>query len=667
MSGIIQTFFSSFSATASGPSDSFFNRVTLLLPGTGTNGQTNNQFLDSSANNFTITRNGNTTQGTFTPYDPGYSVFFDGTDDAVTFSDTAAYNVSNGNFTIECWIYNGTTGSQQAIISQNNSTGTANTHSVGLEKTSANKLSGWLYGTSFNTVTSTADLPLNQWVHVAFVRDGALVTLYINGTQDGQINVGTLTVNDSANNWAIGRRGEQLTNYFSGYISNLRFNVGEAVYTSNFTTPTSALSPSGFTAILALQSNRFITNPVGITLTSVSGAAISAANPFTAFSPYNSSSNGGSAYFDGTGDYLTATNNAAFQFASGDFTVEAWIYFTAITGTRVIVQCADSNSPWNNGWTLVSSGSSLQLIINGSTICNSANVINTNTWIHVAATRSGTTCRLFVDGQIPVGGSGTSSANIAPTRSLSVGGDANNTSTCAGYISNLRIVKGSAQYTAAFTPPSSPVTTMTGTSLLLNFTNTGVLDATMRNVVETVTPIQIHTPITKWGNGSIQFDGSGRLVLPPSPNWLHNGDFTIESWIYFSASTGFRTWFSTENQGHAFTYGTLTANTDIYYGQGIIASNPIPCTPNVSLTTGTWYHFALTRQGSNLRFFVDGTLRFTQTLTNTMGSSTVPLYIGSRPDTTNAISGYIQDFRITNGLARYTANFSVPTEAFPQR
>jgi hypothetical protein len=61
--------------------DPFFNQTTLLLHGDGTNGAQNNTFLDSSSNTFTITRNGNTTQGTFSPFslpNGEFSNFFDG-------------------------------------------------------------------------------------------------------------------------------------------------------------------------------------------------------------------------------------------------------------------------------------------------------------------------------------------------------------------------------------------------------------------------------------------------------------------------------------------------------------------------------------------------------------------------------------------------------------
>ena len=85
--------------------DAYFNLVTLLLPGNGTNGAQNNTFLDSSSNNFSITRNGNTTQGTFSPFSQtGWGNYFD-TSSWLTIASNAAFNVFNGDMTIECWFY----------------------------------------------------------------------------------------------------------------------------------------------------------------------------------------------------------------------------------------------------------------------------------------------------------------------------------------------------------------------------------------------------------------------------------------------------------------------------------------------------------------------------------------------------------------------------------
>ena len=79
-----------------GNGDPYFQYNSILLPGQGTNGAQNNTFLDSSTNNFTITRNGNTTQGTFTPFSQaaGYwGNYFDGTGDYFT-SSTSLLNLS---------------------------------------------------------------------------------------------------------------------------------------------------------------------------------------------------------------------------------------------------------------------------------------------------------------------------------------------------------------------------------------------------------------------------------------------------------------------------------------------------------------------------------------------------------------------------------------------
>ena len=66
----------------------------MLLHGDGTNGAQNNSFTDGSTNNFTVTRNGNTTQGTFSPFAPGWSNFFDGNGDYLTAPANSAFNLT---------------------------------------------------------------------------------------------------------------------------------------------------------------------------------------------------------------------------------------------------------------------------------------------------------------------------------------------------------------------------------------------------------------------------------------------------------------------------------------------------------------------------------------------------------------------------------------------
>ena len=83
--------------------DTFYNQSVVLSTGITDNGN-NNTFIDSSSNNATITRNGNATQGTFSPFSTaGWSGFFDGTGDNLLLPFSTAFNLP-GDFTIELWV-----------------------------------------------------------------------------------------------------------------------------------------------------------------------------------------------------------------------------------------------------------------------------------------------------------------------------------------------------------------------------------------------------------------------------------------------------------------------------------------------------------------------------------------------------------------------------------
>ena len=135
------------------PIDPQFNYVTMLLHGDGTNGAQNNTFLDGSSNTFSITRNGNTTQGSFSPYGANWSNFFDGTGDYLGCGSQSAYAFGTSNFTMECWAYatsfasyNSLTGSRTGF-----SDGASTNYSFGIDGTG----SIYFYSAGF-LVTSSA-------------------------------------------------------------------------------------------------------------------------------------------------------------------------------------------------------------------------------------------------------------------------------------------------------------------------------------------------------------------------------------------------------------------------------------------------------------------------------------------------------------------------------
>lgn len=195
------------------------------------------------------------------------------------------------------------------------------------------------------------------------------------------------------------------------------------------------------------------------TVTSVGGAEISTAQ---------SKFGGSSGLFDGVNNYLSVPASTAFDFASGDFTIEMFAYL--------------NNTP--NGSALISEtftggGDSVQFTIGfcngtaGSTSGSrpffgnfnatswagaiSASSLTLNTWLHIAAVRYGTTWTLYVDGSSVA--SATISRTLASDDAILIGRRWDTGSTASyfdGYIDELRITKGVARYTADFTPPIAP-------------------------------------------------------------------------------------------------------------------------------------------------------------------------------------------------------------------
>ena len=159
-------------------------------------------------------------------------------------------------------------------------------------------------------------------------------------------------------------------------------------------------------------------------------------------------------YFDGTGDYLTTPAKDPLSFGTGDFTVEAWVYFASIAADRGIL-----GSSAGGGYDFVwrtSNGLNIGRI--NTAFDNSfAFTPVVNTWYHIAYSRSGTSLRAFVDGT-QVGTTATNAISYNSVTAVVVGGSTTSERLMNGYIDDLRITKGYARYTSNFTPPSALIT-----------------------------------------------------------------------------------------------------------------------------------------------------------------------------------------------------------------
>ena len=249
-----------------------------------------------------------------------------------------------------------------------------------------------------------------------------------------------------------------------------------------------------------------------------------------------------------------------------------------------------------------------------------------------------------------------------------------------GYISDVRVLKGSNAYSNAstLTVPTAPLGSVTNTKLLTNFTNAAIFDQTGKTNVDTVGNAQLDTSIKKFGSASGEFDGTGDyLFLPPQPTLSFPSDFTIE---FFFNSDVFQSDFNNlralVSSGNFYTAGNdgnwilrLSTNARIawasYDGTGsqVYQEFVMP-----TMSTGTWYHLAVVRNSGNIQIYLNGTASTSSAVAdskNLIDGATNGIYIGyANLAANNDYDGYIDEFRITQ-KARYTSNFSPPSEAFP--
>lgn len=176
---------------------------------------------------------------------------------------------------------------------------------------------------------------------------------------------------------------------------------------------------------------------------------------------------------------------------------------------------------------------------------------------------------------------------------------------------------------------------------------------------------QVSTSTKKYGTGSIAFDGDGdELLVAATSSYLTfgTGNFTIETWAYFNSLGGLKVLFDWRDasgpQGGYITLYFSGSTLYLYDGSGNVVNSG-------SLSTGQWYHIALTRNSGTTRMFVDGTLKTSASNSTNYQSPQNGYLTIAGLNTDFPLSCYLDDIRLTKGVARYTANFTPPTQAHP--
>lgn len=178
---------------------------------------------------------------------------------------------------------------------------------------------------------------------------------------------------------------------------------------------------------------------------------------------------------------------------------------------------------------------------------------------------------------------------------------------------------------------------------------------------------QIDTAQFKYGAASCLFDGVGDTITTPNTTDLQVGasDFTIEAWVRPATTSGNAIVLAkhSASEGEWIVYRSGTTM-QFYATSGGGTWNIANGITIGTVAAGNWYHVAVARSGSNIRTFLDGVAGDTATSALPIATTAQVLRLGGNV-ATDFYSGWIDEFRLTKGVARYTSNFTPPASQFP--
>ena len=547
--------------------DPYYNNVSAMFHFNGINNQTT--FSDSSIYPVVLSRHGSPKLNTSTVKFGSSSVEFkSNAGSAVLFPTNSRFDVGSENWTVEFWYYYQGHHDDSARLFQTRDGDLFSGISLSFKSTSPDNTlvlafsldgSSWAYNTGDS---SGITVTINDWTHVAIVRNGSDLSIYINGIKNTLWSnfTGSLYYN-SGDTCVIGGQSVGTKRTVDGHVDEFKFTKGIAVYTSNFSVPT--------------VETTYI--PIDV-------------NVVYEITPFGGVSSSG--FANQTFNDIVETSGGALLSGSATPTV---VY--AITPSGGASLAGSSNQTFND--IIETSGG---ILIAGSATLN----------IVYAITNSGGTIISIDDSYFP---------NVS-----------------------LLLHMDGADGSTTFIDSSLNAFTVTA-----------------------VGSVQINATASKFGGASGYFNGvNSCLTLPINSAFGYGtGDFTWEMWFNFSSLSGNRILMD-----HGFSTGG-PASGYIQYFNGILRYyNPTTGTSSSlyttgfgsSFSTGVWYHIAASRQSGTTRLFTNGTLISSASDSRSYSSSRIVVGAGASPS--NYFNGYIDDFRITKGFARYVENFTPPISAF---
>lgn len=648
--------------------DSKYTRALITTDGNNGNNQ---EFIDhGGSHTITAANYSNQRNTTFSPYrHGGYSHYFNfdqNNQAGVTIAHDNTLNLSNTDWTIEFWYWIASAGANanyNFISKGSNASVRPYAINFRLDSTGGVEPRGFFStnGSSQQGISNNAWTDYETWHHVAFVRSNGTITRYINGVANGTTTIDVFTNTENLEIGAVTSGARQ-----PAYIKDLRIST-VARYTSNFTVPTETLTAETGTELL-LFDKPYVVDGSTNDHTPLFQYAFSGprSHPVTPFDnvEYSEADHGGSIYFQGSG--WLETDSADYELGTGTaFTVEFWYCFDA-SQTHTLFDFYDNTV---NVAKLAITQTNVYLYDGSTNILALSRDQRLGQWEHFCWTRNASNQHVFYINGEQVGTSTSSTTMDVDRIDIARRGGTFNNTNMIGWISDFSITKGSVTRTGAFDPPTSPLSS-TGKVLHIKGTDAHVLDKSQsRQWVRLAGSVAANTSQSKYAGSSIEIPSGDTLVRVESEleEGIGSGDFTIECWARSpSTTTGYFGIFVLESrfmnssgtsQGLQLAFRSGGTNFDIYHSSGTNT------TPTFNWATNTWYHIAMVRSGNTIRLYVDGTLVTPTASSSTDYTAFKFLTVGMYYSSSYALGGFIEDFRVTDGLARYTSNFTPPSAA----
>lgn len=606
-------------------------------------------FVDSSPSHKTVTANGNATQATrkFN----GTGAWFDGSVDTnmLFVPDSADWNFGSSAYTIESFVMFAPGDDGRSVIYEDYTDGSNYSR---LEYSWAAGL--WQYAISSGggpliTAIQYSNTPnKSQWYHIAIVRNGTDVRMYLDGTSVGSTTA-TFTYPNYTAGLAIGGTTINSGYGLTGWLKEMRVS-NSARYTSGFTPTTSQFTSDSNTKLLLHFDNALATGPLAPAIK-----------------------------FDGSGDYLSIADSADWDFGTGDYTIEGWFMWPGSMDNGYLIFRA--NGGGNVCDLAYEAGIVYHYTMNN--VLSASYALVANRWYHIAASRSGTSRRLFVDGVIIA--SDTNSSDCTQTTPYLIAASTGPTNEANVMVREIRI-SNSARYTAAFTPSQTGFTVDSNTKLYIkgneaNGVTTFLDSSTTPKTVTTFGNTAInyiedyrttifkddgntgHKPyapvaslakvdfLAPFGAGVGVFPDSGYLTVPDSSDWdFGTGSFCLEGYFRFVNVSDNNILF-TRNGVNDFRFAHIGSLNQLEWSVESTST-----AYSVVLYANIWYHLAMVRSSGTITVYLNGvSVGSTANSGDIQGTDIV--YLGF--STSDGFNGYIENARISN-VARYTATFNPP-------